>query len=351
MPRSPQLRPDVGVGRTGHQPDHQVVDLLPGRHRAAEGQPAVGIAEPDMIVGQHRVAGRVRRSGRWRAAGAGPGCAARSAHTAGSALSRVRSIGPVAPASTHQTAPPTLTRATARRPAPSTGCSQLKLRSCHLRRQAVDPDPAADQQRGERDQQIAAHPGPDLGADRRNRDDQPGQADRHAQRDQRADPGRRPRRGGPAVGPGRRSRPARSSRRSPRRPTAAAARAQPAAEEQAPRPAAPPGLRRARHPAPTKSRPGCGDHARPPGQQDQQRQAEGDADPADLPRRTPRAATAPTAPTSIAGMIKEGSKATSATSTTPAPQPPRQASGVRTRRSTRARTAMDQQRQPDRRRR
>ena len=38
-------------------------------------------------------------------------------------------------------------------------------------------------------------------------------------------------------------------------------------------------------------------------------------------------------------MISDGSKATSATSTTPAPQPPRQASGMPTRRSTRARTA------------
>ena len=36
----------------------------------------------------------------------------------------------------------------------------------------------------------------------------------------------------------------------------------------------------------------------------------------------------------------DGSNAARATSTTPAPQPPRQASGVRTRRSTSARTAV-----------
>ena len=38
-------------------------------------------------------------------------------------------------------------------------------------------------------------------------------------------------------------------------------------------------------------------------------------------------------------MISEGSNATRATSTTPAPQPPRQASGIPTRRRTSARTA------------
>ena len=47
----------------------------------------------------------------------------------GMASSRVRSIGPWAPASTHQTAPPTLTRQTAMPASTVAGCSQLKLRS------------------------------------------------------------------------------------------------------------------------------------------------------------------------------------------------------------------------------
>jgi hypothetical protein len=52
-----------------------------------------------------------------------------------------------------------------------------------------------------------------------------------------------------------------------------------------------------------------------------------------------RSITTPQTPISTAGMIKDGSNAINATSTTPAPQPPRQASGVCTRRSTRARAA------------
>jgi len=53
-----------------------------------------------------------------------------------------------------------------------------------------------------------------------------------------------------------------------------------------------------------------------------------------------RSMTAPRIAKSSTRMIMDGSKASKATRTTPAPQPPRHASGVRVRRSTRARAAM-----------
>ena len=107
----------------------------------------------------------------------------------GIASSRVRSIGPVAPATTHQTAPPRLTRPTAHRGQHGDRLQPAEAAPAHLGEQPVDADAAADDQRAERDQQVGADPRPDLGADRRYRDDQPGQHDRHGQADQGGDPG------------------------------------------------------------------------------------------------------------------------------------------------------------------
>ena len=337
-----QLRGDVGVGGAGHQPLDQVADLVGGGRRAAEGEPAVRVAEPELVVGDDRVV---------RLPAVAPSCRRSMASTRTPASDSIAFCRYGGSASS----PLPVDRST--RPGP-------------------DP-PAGRAEHGDHDQQTGDHAGGLLPTEAAvaQLDGEPVDADRR-----RPAPGRRRRSAGTArsrVGSRCRSGGTVTTRRlsstavanraprwppRTRRPRPARATGQPddgghpddaeddrtqpqrrqtrpdlATDQQLPdrgrRSAAadrgvgsgeqPPGYRRA---------------ARPPRRPDQQRQTDGDADPTDLARR-PTQPDRADSPRTTATRISEGSKAVSPTSTTPAPQPPRHASGARGRRSTRPRSA------------
>jgi hypothetical protein len=48
-----QLRGKIRVRGPGHQPSHQILGLLARGQRTTEGTATVGVAQPDLIVGDH----------------------------------------------------------------------------------------------------------------------------------------------------------------------------------------------------------------------------------------------------------------------------------------------------------
>ena len=128
-----QLGSDIGVGRAGHHPLDQVADLVGGGGRTAESEPAVSVTEPELVVDDDRVVGLAGRGpvvlevdGEHPYAGVGQH---RVLQVGGSASSRCRSIGPLAPAQIHQPAEPSTVTTTSRPAITLVGCCQPKLRS------------------------------------------------------------------------------------------------------------------------------------------------------------------------------------------------------------------------------
>ncbi len=349
---APQLRSDVGVGRAGDHPLDQVADLVGGGGRAAEGEPAVRVAEPELVVEDDGVVGLTGPGHRsWRRSMASTRTPASDSiafcRYGGSASSRCRSIGPLGPG----------------------------------------PDPPAGRaQHGHHDQQTGDHAGGLLPAeaavaqlggqsvDARRRRPAPGHRRRSA--------GTPPSRDGSRCRSAARRRPGDSAPPHPSNPVTAATqeptttarrgrRDSPttAATQMTPKTIAPsqsggrpgPTSRPISSPqtsgaapaatsaasGPANSRPGYAIRAGHHGAQTSS------GSPTARPirptlRGVRRSQIAPTTPRTIATRMSEGSNAVSPTSTTPAPQPPRHASGARGRRSTRPAQGQHQHRQQDR---